>query len=207
MKKVIKNSGIFIAYTIYFILIRITPIFALEKGYAEFGRNLVISQEKYRSGGILISRPSPLDEKIRNLIIFNNIRVIEDYIQWLQKNIQYKKDKGPDTWSAPEETLHKKYGDCEDLAFLNAAFLRVGGYQPKVWGIVRQPGRNHAICAFKENGYYSWIDNAKLKRTQAQSIVQFAKHILREYDCISICELHSQTKGWDILFKKSEILK
>jgi hypothetical protein len=173
---------------------------ALEEEHTDFCKNLVISQEKYQVGSILISRPHPVDEKMRDLIIFNNIKTLDDYIVWLETNIKYKKDEGQDNWSEPQETLQKKYGDCEDFAFLNAAFLRVAGFQPKVLGVMRHLGGNHAICVFKENGYYSWIDNNQLERTQAVSILQFAEYIFAKYGCASLRELKLKTRGYDIVY-------
>jgi len=196
----IKLTVIFIIYVIYIMSNSLIPAYALDEECTDFRKNLIVSQEKYQVGSILISQPHPVDEKMRDLIIFNNIRTLDDYISWLEKNIKYKKDKGQDEWAGPQETLRKKYGDCEDFAFLNAAFLRVAGFQPKVLGVMRRLGGNHAICAFKENGYYSWIDNNQLERTQAESILQFAEYIFVKYGCSSLRELKLQTKGYDVVY-------
>ena len=178
-----------------------TYVFA---GNTIFGRNLVIRQEAFETNGVLVSRPVPLDEKILYIIINNKIGSLEDYVQWLQENIKYKKDEKKDYWSTPEETLQDKRGDCEDYAFLNAAVLHLLGYQPEVLAVGRL-GRNHAICIFEENGNYSFIDNTMLKRTQAQSISELASYLFSKYGCSYLLKLSLESKDWDILFKKSEI--
>jgi len=204
-KREIKNSGFFIVFTICILLLKSTAVFALEgECNIGFGRRLIIGQERFETSGVLVSRPVPLDEKILDLIIFNNIVSLEDYVQWLQENIKYRKEEGGDHWSTPGETLQNKYGDCEDYAFLNQAVLRVAGYQPKVLAAGKL-GRLHAICVFQEGGHYSWIDNTKLRRTQAQSIYEFAKYLFSQYDFYCLVELRFETKDWDILFKRSEI--
>lgn len=204
MKKVIEKFGILIAYVIYILLVETACVFALEQESVGFDRSLVIRQETYETNGIRIYRPVPLDERIMNIVVNNNIRSFEDYIHWLQENIKYARDEEGDYWLSPEETLRRKRADCEDYTFLNAAVLRVLGYQPKTLAMGGLGG-NHAICVFEENGYYSWIDNAKLKRTQAQSMPEFAKYLFAEYGCAYLLQLNLETKDWDILFKRSEM--
>ena len=184
-KRVQKACSIF---TFFILLFKCTPVFTLEEENTGFSGNFVIRQERYETDGVWVSRPVPLDEKIRNIIYNNNIKSLEDYEQWLGGNIKYKRDD-EDIWSPPEETLQKKYGDCEDFAFLNAAVLRVLGYQPKVLAMGGR-GRNHAICVFKQNGRYLWFDNTKLARTQASSLLEFAKYIFINYNYPRLLEIH-----------------
>jgi len=168
-----------------------------------FIKNLVIPQERYETNGVFISRPSSTGERIRNIIVFNNIQTLDGYALWLHKNIKYKRDKGKDSWSSPGETLQKKYGDCEDLAFLNEAVLRALNYQPKVLIVVR-PLNNHAICVFKENSYYSLIDNTKLIRTKTGTILEFSKFLFMKYGFSSLREINFKTRQWG---KKLDILR
>ena len=191
-------------YIICGLLLGNTYVFALEGRGSDFGRNFVIRQEIYQAGGVLVCRAVPIDEKIRDLIIFNNIKSIEDYAQWLEENIKYERDREGDNWLTAEEMLQKKYGDCEDFAFLNKAVLRVLGYQPKVL-IVFRLFRSHALCVFIENGHYTLIDNAKLKRTQVGSILELANYLFKEYACYSIGVARPKDKKWDILFRRTEI--
>lgn len=185
-------------------MLRTSSVLASEKENTTFIKDLVIRQQWYEANGICVSRPVPLDEKILDIIIVNNIISFEDYARWLQKNIRYKEDKAEDHWSTPEETLKNRCGDCEDYAFFNEAVLRVLGYQPKVLtmgGI----GFHHAICVFEENGRYAWIDNAELKRTTAESMLEFAQYLFTKYGACYLLTLNLKARDWDILFKKSEI--
>jgi predicted transglutaminase-like cysteine proteinase len=193
----IKNCEILIVCTMCILLSETNQVTALEEDYVSHCKNLLISQDRYQKGSILISQPSTIDKEFRELVIFENIKNLDDYIYWLKKTIKYKSDGTKDNWADPQETLRKKYGDCEDLAFLNAAFLHAVGFQTKVLGIIMGLGGNHAICVFKEKNYYSWIDNTELKRTQAESILQFTKYITSRYGCLSVRELKLQKHELD----------
>lgn len=214
MKRAIKHFRVFttlmkiclMAFCILSILL-FANSYALALGEQEggFSGNLVIGQEKYKTNGVWVCRPVALDERISSIIKRNNVKSVEDYVEWLQTNIEYRKDRQADKWADPEETLQRRYGDCEDYAFLNEAVLRKVGYQPKVLAMGGIEG-THAICVFVEDGYYSWIDNNKLKRTKAESILEFAKYLFTEYNCCYLLKVSLQAQDWDILFKKSEIV-
>ena len=105
----------------------------------------------------------------------------------------------------PEEMLQKKAGDCEDYAFLNAAVLRVLGYQPQVL-VIGGFGFHHAICVFEENGHYSWMDNSEFRRTKTRSILEFARYLFSEYGGSYLLKINPKNRDWDILFRKSKLL-
>lgn len=199
-----RNFSILIGCTISTLLLGNTSVLALEKENIAFIKELVVRQERFETNGICVSRPVPLDEKILDIIIVNNIVSFEDYARWLQKNIKYKEDEAADHWSTPEETLQNKCGDCEDYAFFNEAVLRVLGYQPQVLAMGGL-GSRHAICVFEENGRYCWLDNTELKRTKAGSILEFAQYLFTKYGACYLLTLNLKARDWDILFKKSEI--
>ena len=166
----------------------------------EFISSIVIRKEMHKASGISAIRPAAVDLKILDIINADSIRSLRDYEQWLQKNIEYRSDDGADAWSLPDETLKKKYGDCEDLAFLNAAFLQVAGYQPKVIGLLKGRGRKgHAICIFKKSGYYLWFDNTKLNKTSATSMEEFAKYILRSHSYTRLFKINLDAKSQNSL--------
>jgi hypothetical protein len=158
---------------------------------------------KYEAGGVLISRPSGLDEAIADIFSANNIGSARDYALWLKNNIQYKTDGNRDSWAHPLETLERKYGDCEDLAFLNAAALSQLGYRPKVLALMRLC-RNHAICVFKEGRYFTVIDNVRLKKTTAASTGELMEYLCARYDCASIREVIFATKELNIVFGRPQ---
>lgn len=172
----------------------------------------VIRKEKYTVAGVLVSRPSEIDTTMFDMLNANNIRSLEDYSGWLRENVGYKRDEYGDNWAFPEETLDRKYGDCEDFAFFNASVLRVLGYHPTVLalGTFRILGgtiiTSHAICVFKKGDYYLWFDNEKLKKTEASSMEEFARHIFTSYDYSSISELMFDGREWATLFTRSDVI-
>ncbi|MFH1459785.1 MAG: transglutaminase-like domain-containing protein [Candidatus Omnitrophota bacterium] len=185
----------------------IMPSTALCMEDAEFNLdNLCIRQEKYSRNGVMFSGPSALDLKIREIIIYNNIKSLAEYINWFKKNIEYKKDKGRDDWAYPDETLQRKYGDCEDLSFLNQAVLRVLGIRGEVLSLMRM-GSNHAVCVFKIKGKYNLIDNNCLVETPAGDFKELAGYIFLRYGCYSLCRVDFQTKKLKSLYKRSDFFR
>ncbi|MCP4649359.1 MAG: hypothetical protein GY853_04650 [PVC group bacterium] len=164
-----------------------------------------ISQERIVTNGVLISRPAAIDEKIRDIMIFNNIRTLNDYVRWLKKNIKYRKDKKGDVWADPEDTLSSNGGDCEDFAFFNAAVLKVLGFNPEVLAIIRI-GRSHAICVFKENGYYSIIDNNTLIRTKKTTMTSFTPKLMDMYNFATLGSIKLSSRRINVIAHKSQVL-
>ena len=193
---------------LFILLCKSTPILAgpvpMEKEDTGFAGNIVIRQERYKIGSVSVIKPVSVDLRILNTINVEGIKSIEDYALWLKKNVKYRRDDSADVWSLPDETLTRKYGDCEDFAFLNAAFLHVMGYKPKVIAIVggiRKSG--HAICAFRKGDHYLWFDNAELKKISAASMEEFTKHIFRRYACFSLFEIGLDNRSKDSLSDQS----
>lgn len=170
-----------------------------------FLRNIKISQDKHARGDVLISKPNPFDLKISTIFRSSEIKSLEQYSLWLQKNLEFTQDKGQDTWADPLESISRGYGDCEDFAFLNKAVLIALGYEAEVFSVVNF-GANHAICVFKEGNSYSLFDNQKLIRTQAQSIEELALYAFSKYSGLAFARLSLATKTRDIMFRKSEML-
>lgn len=152
------------------------------------GGEIIIRQEKIENNGIVVYQPNSLDLKILDIIIQDNIQTLEGYAQWLEENIKYKNEEA-DYWQSPEETLERKAGDCEDFAFLNEAFLRVMGHNPKAMGLLNINKRGHAICIFVEGDYYSYFSNMVLKRTQMRTIEE-----LNDYFGARIYEIKLEEK-------------
>jgi hypothetical protein len=172
------------------------------------GDPLAIRQETYKIGQALISRPHRTDTIVSDMLRAHGITSLEEYLKWLRDTIRYKRDGGDDIWALPEETLERRYGDCEDYAFLNAAVLQVLGYRPKVLALmgirmfVRRCIANHAICAFEKDGHYLYFDNGELKSTDASSMDEFARYIFAHYRCLTVSELSFdyKNKGEKVLF-------
>jgi len=181
-------------------------LFSSSVGFAScvgtVGGNFIIRQETVRLGSVLVSRPSEIDTHIAGFLSTNNIKTLDEYAVWVEKNIKYKADVQYDTWSSPEETLSRLYGDCEDYAFLNASVLRVLGYESKIM-VLGTSERDHAICVFEKDGNYFWFDNSELKRTDTVTMRKFGKYIFKKYACSRILEINPETKKSSMLFIKS----
>jgi len=203
MKGIITSFKMLLICTIYVLLFKNVYVAASENSNTNFKRSFVVRQEIVGIKGVFVCRPHPVDEKIMNIISNNAISSFEDYIHWLKENIKYESDNWRDCWSMPEETLRRKYGDCEDYAFLNAAFLSVFGYDPKVLAVTKPEGI-HAICVFEENGYYCWIDNTDLRRSSAQSMLEFSKYIFEEYHGYYLLKPNFKNRKWDVFFGDGE---
>jgi predicted transglutaminase-like cysteine proteinase len=55
---------------------------------------------------------------------------------WVTQQIKYKTDVGGDYWQIPEMTLARGKGDCEDMALLMRALLKVSHYQAYIWFLI-----------------------------------------------------------------------
>jgi hypothetical protein len=138
----------------------------------------IVRNEMSDEGGKLTFRSSPLDMKILDIINKENIKSVEDYARWLKNNFKYKRHEENDIWTDAGETLDRRYGDCKDLSLLNAAFLRVFGYRPRIFAMERLLD-NHAVCVFEKDGRYLWFDNTSLKNTLASSSEEFKRYLAR----------------------------
>jgi len=158
-----------------------------------FSGQFVIRQETFQANGVYVCRPLPLDEKIMDILRNNNIYSLNAYVKWVSKNIMYAEDENGDEWLSPEETLERRYGDCEDYAFLNQAVLQVFGYQSKV---IAMEGidNSHAICVFKYKEIYYWIDNSTLKKTTAKSLAGLRRHLFKVYGYRKVFSLNFKDK-------------
>ena len=70
---------------------------------------------------------------------------LDDLRIYVVHNIKYKSDP-PEYWQAPQETIDKGTGDCEDFAILVAYFAREMGYDVMLVGITTTNG-NHMIVS------------------------------------------------------------
>lgn len=164
---------------------------------------LNIRQEQYVRDGVLISRPNTDDIQIVRILAAQDIRSIEDYALWLQKNIRYQKDDLNDAWDGPRQTIQRRYGDCEDFAFLTEAVLRIWGYETQVLAL-HTPGKTgHAICVFIKNGEYYIFDNARLLKTRAASLKELAAQIFQYNRHAYLSKLDLATHRWQVLFRNT----
>ncbi len=93
-----------------------------------------------------------------------------------------------DTWQVPDETLKRKGGDCEDIAFLVASLLLasgISGYNVRValgYFVDTQGGGRHAhawVMYKNEEGYWSLLDPVALvQRSGDREAAVPAKHAI-----------------------------
>ena len=134
----------------------------------------------------------------------NRIFSVQDYAKWLEKNIQYKADDDADTWSDPLETLKKRSGDCEDLAFLSADVLKILGYDSRILA-VGSGQKAHAICVFKMKKMYYAFDNNHLSETYQTSVENIIHYLVQNLHNEFVMELSLHPKEFHPLYltKKS----
>ena len=165
-------------------------------------RGFNIRQEVSKEKGVMVVKPLAEDKQIVDFIYENKIQSLEDYAQWVQKNISYKKEFGTDIWQDPINFLSKRKGDCEDYALLNMEVLKVVGYQPQFIALMGQK-KSHAICVFELNGEYYYFDNAVLKKTNTNNIMQFVKDFISQSSYSEVREYLPETKKWNTLYVKA----
>ena len=98
------------------------------------------------------------------------VRSPEALVEWLQSEFVYEL-KFPDRRQAPDETIRRRTGDCEDFAILSRAVLERLGIASDVIIIkFREIGVMHAICIFQRGSTFSFISNKEMIRTRGHSI-------------------------------------
>ena len=153
----------------------------------------------------IIARPiTAAPESIDLFLSAHNIKNLPEYIQWYQANMKYIPDESRDQWAQPLETLRKKGGDCEDLAFLNQAVLKKLGYNPHVVAFGKLKN-GHVFTAFKINGQFQVIDNINYVKTTATNFEQIAKFLFKAQDSDFILELTQNPHKIDVLFMKKNL--
>lgn len=142
-----------------------------------------------------------IESDIQQFISQNFIKTVDDYALWVETHLRYEKDNDGDQWSAPEETLTRRSGDCEDLAFLHKEVLRILGYKARVfaYGKMRQ---SHAICVFKKDENYYIFDNTTLNKTKATSFLDIAYYMYVKQNTKFFSELSLNPKKVNVFYFK-----
>ena len=144
---------------------------------------------------ILTSGPNILQRDLTFFLQNNHIQTINDYAQWLEKNISYQKDIAGDIWEAPLQTLKRRYGDCEDFAILTANTLALLNYTPQVLLMLKE-NLAHAICIFKKDGRYLIFDNNRLIATPFQTKTALKNHLKTQYNYLAIRSIDYKENAW-----------
>lgn len=152
-------------------------------------------------------RQSEIDKKFITLFLEKqNIHNLDEYIVWFKQNIHYKSDGGSDQWSTPIETILRRSGDCEDLAFLNKTVLEVLGIESKVLG-TQKGSAHHVFCVFQHNQKIYIFDNMNCIRTKAESIEEIAVFLYEKYNINYLLEVSLYPRSISLLFSKNMLRK
>jgi len=184
------------------LLFSILVIFCLSQVYAhalyQSPPLLKATKPNYKPiNAFLQQKTSPTD--IPTFLSTHGIANIEEYLLWIKENIQYKKDQVDDIWSPPMHTLTKRFGDCEDLAFLNAAVLRHFGYQPLVLAHGNS-AKGHVFTVFFKDGSFHVIDNITHTDTKVDSMKKIAYFLIKKNDSKYILSINQNPKAIKVLF-------
>lgn len=147
------------------------------------------------TNGVLVSGHNSAQQEIALFLEQEKILSLTDYSHWIKTNIHYSKDHRDDIWSAPIETLRRRYGDCEDFAFLHTAILDTMGYDPKILLLIKKQS-SHAICVFKKQNNLVFFDNNNLVSTRFSSEKELIQSLKKEYRYAFIEVIDHKRKPW-----------
>lgn len=198
-------TGRRVFYSIFFIFV-----------YVILSSNTLQAEIVSTSDGVLISTSKLIQESqgigvdadqkaIQDMLFRNRIKSVDDYAHWLKEKMSYIEDSQVDTWATPIETLARKSGDCEDLAFLSKASLEGLGYKAKVLGLTKGT-MTHAFCLVLVNGRVVVFDNQKVIYTKLASFDQFEDHLRQRQDTKYLLEFtkpERDLKNVRVLYKRS----
>jgi predicted transglutaminase-like cysteine proteinase len=149
----------------------------------------------------------PKKNKINDMLFRNRIKSIDSYAKWLKREIKYVNDsKNVDQWANAYETLEKKSGDCEDLAFLTKKVLTDLGYKVKVLAVARTDQDTHAFSLVDLNGRIAIFDNTDLVYTKAKTFGEITQYFSKKLTTKYILELDEPIRDdryVKILYSKS----
>jgi predicted transglutaminase-like cysteine proteinase len=134
-------------------------------------------------------KETPSPDLIKEFMQRNHIASLEQYVAWQKTNLTYSIDPTGDAWAAPQETLVRKSGDCEDLAFLHAEILKTLGYEARVLAFSKGK-EGHVFCVFKINGAYNILDNLNYVPIQAPSLEHLARFLAKNDHAEYMLELN-----------------
>ena len=172
-----------------------------ELAFATPSRSFHIRQVISSHRGVLTSQPNSDDEYIFKFLVSQQIYSLGEYVQWLKANIFYKSDIVSE-WASPQETLTRRFGDCEDYTILNISVLQVLGFQPRFLASIQKNG-GHAICVFEKDGLFFWFNNNQLIASSAKNFSEFKDYITQYLGSSSLLELDLAQKHWRILYQRS----
>jgi predicted transglutaminase-like cysteine proteinase len=111
----------------------------------------------------------------------------EKCFSWMQSNIQYKPDAGPeDEFRNPETTFQLGYGDCDDYALFAEYVLKNHGYDCETVSVFNST-EGHAVCVWKgSDGKYNYLSNKGVRNISADDLNQVSKDIYPDWGVYAI---------------------
>lgn len=163
-----------------------------------------VRHEITNRSGVLTSAPNAVDKQIAFFLKTHRLSSLEDYAAWAAGHISYQNDFPNDQWADPLKTLQRKYGDCEDIAFLNAAVALVLGYEPEIYILIKK-GKAHAICVVPMSSDAVWFDNTNYRRAPIQNSAQLVRALQKEYGYTVARKIDYRDDPWRTPAKSSVI--
>ncbi len=121
--------------------------------------------------------------------------MVAKYRYEIQEEINYRKDEYvhgvKDYWQLPQETIHRKTGDCEDFSILLAYKIKnslPGKFSDPIIITGTVDGNGHAWVKWK-NYYYEATSGRRLKYNEIQEHYKIKKEI-KYTDALTLCEAY-----------------
>ncbi len=170
-----------------------------------YGYDSILVQDD-ESKVVLSTRAESKDTQLLDFLQENKINTVNDYAQWLEKNIHYEKVSINEEWTAWQETLARGYGDCKNLSALNTKVLEILGYAPVLIGYKDEP-EGHLFTTFMKDGVLNIFDNTKYYVTKLTTIDQVSMVIYQKYNVESIFEVTLNPWSVELLYTRAMLAK
>lgn len=157
----------------------------------------------FRSGSYPFLQPVQPDGSITGFLAREGLNDFSSYASWAATHLSYKKDPGDDAWSSPLDTLNRRYGDCEDLAFLHLDVARRFGYTGRVLGFEIK-GETHAVSVILIDGKYAVFDNTTLHADRARTIEELYAYMILKYQSRYAMALRNQPRRISLIYAKKK---
>ena len=147
----------------------------------------------------------PKEDDLKAFLNKNNIHTVDDYSQWVNKNMRYEKSNGSEKWESWQATLNRRYGDCKNLSVLNAKVLELLGYHPILIGYKKDVG-GHLFTVFLKDGTYHIFDNTDYYVSDLRNVADIGAFLYRKYNVESVFEVSLTTRQITPLLTRSMLL-
>ena len=158
---------------------------------------------------VLTSKKAPENSEKTELLNFlekNKIYTVQDYAQWLEKNIHYQQHSDNVDWASWRLTLNRGYGDCKNISALNAKILETLGYKPMLIGY-KNSSEGHVFTVFFKNGTLNLFDNISYHVTNAKTIDEIGLFLYQKYNIEMVFQVHLNPTTFQLLYTRAMLAK